>query len=47
LEAILKSKSKILGIVKSELKELADKFGDERRTQVVARGVKDFSVLRI
>jgi DNA gyrase subunit A len=44
LEAILKSKTKILSIVKSELKELAEKFGDERRTQVVARGIKDFSI---
>jgi DNA gyrase subunit A len=44
LEAILKSKTRILSIVKSELKELADKFGDERRTQVIARGVKDFSI---
>ncbi|HTX86714.1 MAG TPA: DNA gyrase C-terminal beta-propeller domain-containing protein, partial [Candidatus Nanoarchaeia archaeon] len=44
LEAILKSKTKILSIVKTELKELADKYGDERRTQVVARGVKDFSI---
>jgi len=44
LEAILKSKTKILSIVKTELHELADKYGDERRTQVVARGVKDFSI---
>jgi DNA gyrase subunit A len=40
----LKSKTKILSIVKTELKDLADKYGDERRTQVVARGVKDFSI---
>jgi DNA gyrase subunit A len=44
LEAILKSKAKILQIVNTELKELAEKYGDERRTQVVARGVKDFSI---
>jgi DNA gyrase subunit A len=44
LEAILKSRTKILNIVKTELKEIADKYGDDRRTQVVARGVKDFSI---
>jgi DNA gyrase subunit A len=44
LESILKSRTKILNIVKTELGELTEKFGDERRTQVVARGVKDFSI---
>jgi DNA gyrase subunit A len=44
LEAILKSVAKIRGIVRDELKVLADKYGDERRTQVVAHGVKEFSV---
>jgi DNA gyrase subunit A len=44
LEAILKSRARILSIIKTEIKELADKYGDERRTQVVAHGVKDFSV---
>ncbi len=44
LESILKSKTKILGIVKSELNELTEKYGDERRTQVMVRGIKDFSM---
>ena len=44
LEAILKSVAKMLAIVRSELREVTDKFGDERRTQVVAHGVKDFSM---
>lgn len=44
LEAILGSKVKILGIVKKELIDLNERFGDERRTRVVARGIKDFSV---
>ncbi len=44
LEAILKSKTRIKGLVKSGLKELTQKHGDERRTQVIAHGVKDFSV---
>jgi len=44
LETILKSVDKIRSIVRDELKALADKFGDERRTQVVAHGVKEFSM---
>jgi DNA gyrase subunit A len=44
LEAILKSAAKIRSIVKDELKELADKFGDERRTAVVSGAVGEFSM---
>lgn len=44
LEEILKSKAKIKSIIKEEIEALTDKFGDERRTEVVSRGVKDFSV---
>ncbi|MFA5109498.1 MAG: DNA gyrase subunit A [Patescibacteria group bacterium] len=44
LEEILKSVAKIRNIVKTELKALADKYGDERRTQVIAHGIKDFSM---
>ena len=44
LEAILKSVAKIRKIVKDELRVLADKYGDERKTAVVAHGVKDFSI---
>ncbi|MBN2853988.1 DNA gyrase subunit A [Patescibacteria group bacterium] len=44
LEAILKSVIKMRRIVSEELKALVDKFGDERRTQVVAGGIKNFSV---
>ncbi len=43
LESILASEAKILGIVKTETKELRDTFGDERKTQVVAHGVKEFT----
>lgn len=42
LEAILKSEKKILNIVKTDLTELTDKYGDARKTRVVAGGVKDF-----
>lgn len=44
LEAILKSKAKMLGLVKSELLEVAQKYGDDRRTKIVKGGVKNLSV---
>ena len=42
LESILKSKKKILGLIKDGVQEVRDRFADERRTQVVVHGVKDF-----
>jgi len=44
LETILKSVSKMLTIVRDELKALVDKYGDERRTTVVPHGVGEFSM---
>ena len=44
LEALLKSKSRKMTLIKKELKELADKYGDDRRTKIVARQAKDFSM---
>ncbi|MFA5754087.1 MAG: DNA gyrase subunit A, partial [Patescibacteria group bacterium] len=44
LEAILKSVAKIRAIVKDELKALADKYGDDRKTDVISHGVKEFSM---
>jgi len=44
LEAILKSLAMIRAIIKDELKEIRDKFADERRTQVMVHGIKDFNV---
>jgi len=44
LEGILKSRPKLLAIIKKELVELTEKYGDERRTAVVEHGIKDFSV---
>lgn len=43
LEAILKSPSRISLIIKNELKEIKDKYGDERRTQVVKGKLGEFS----
>jgi DNA gyrase subunit A len=36
LRAILADEKKVLGLVKSELQEVADKYGDERRTEITA-----------
>ncbi|KKR32939.1 MAG: gyrase subunit A protein [Candidatus Falkowbacteria bacterium GW2011_GWF2_39_8] len=44
LEAILKSQAKIRSIIKEEIDKLLEKFGDERRTKVVASPVGEFSV---
>ncbi len=44
LESILKSQKKILGIVKSEVTELRERFADDRRTKIIAHGVKEFSI---
>ncbi len=43
LETILKSKAKMMAIVKSELLEMAEKFGDDRRTKIIKGGVKMMS----
>ncbi|NCT01881.1 DNA gyrase subunit A [Candidatus Parcubacteria bacterium] len=43
LEAILKSKAKMMSIVKADLLEVASKFGDDRRTKIVKGGVKQLS----
>jgi len=44
LESILASKTKIKNIIKKELNEVVEKHGDERKTRVISRGVKEFSV---
>ncbi|MFA6427169.1 MAG: DNA gyrase subunit A [Candidatus Magasanikbacteria bacterium] len=43
-EAILASPKKILGLIKDEIQDIKSKFADERRTQIVAHGVKEFSI---
>lgn len=44
LKDILANPKKILSIIKKELSEIAEKFGDDRRTKVVKGGVKILSV---
>jgi DNA gyrase subunit A len=43
LEAILSSKKKILGIIKGEVTDMRDKYGDERRTQIVPQAIGQFN----
>ncbi|MDP2651981.1 MAG: DNA gyrase subunit A, partial [bacterium] len=43
LKEILSSPRKILAVVKAELAELAEKYGDDRRTRVVRGGVQNIS----
>ncbi|HTM67671.1 MAG TPA: DNA gyrase subunit A, partial [Candidatus Binatia bacterium] len=43
LESILRSPKKITNIIQAETKGLKEKYGDERRTQIVPHGVKEFS----
>ncbi len=44
LKDLLKSPAKILTIIKKELKEISEKYGDERRTKVVKHGAKSISL---
>ncbi len=44
LEGLLKSEKKIETVVKKEVEGLRDQFGNERRTKIIAKGVKDFSM---
>ncbi len=43
LQKILSSAKNILAVVKSELQELSEKYGDDRRTRIVKGGVKNIS----
>ncbi|HUX81110.1 MAG TPA: DNA gyrase subunit A [Candidatus Paceibacterota bacterium] len=44
LQDILSSPKKILAVVKKELEELMEKYGDDRRTRIVRGGVQNISV---
>jgi len=43
LEAILKSRAKVLGLIKGELNEIREKYSDERRTKVYRNAIGEFS----
>jgi DNA gyrase subunit A len=44
LESILASPKKVLSIIKKETLDIKEKFGDDRRTKIVAHGVKEFTI---
>ncbi len=44
LESILKSPKRMLDIIKAEVLEMKEKYGDERRTQVVPHPLGEFSM---
>ena len=44
LKAILASAKKVISIIKDEIKEIRDKYGDERRTKIVKHSAKNFSI---
>jgi len=44
LKDILSSPKKIMTVIKDELKELGEKYGDNRRTKIMKGGVKNISV---
>ncbi len=43
-EELLGSKAKLMTVIKKELKEIAERLGDERRTKIMKRGTKNFSM---
>ncbi len=43
LQAILKSEKKMLSIIKGELTDIKEKYGDERRTKIVKHKAKEFN----
>lgn len=43
LEAILKDEQEILKIIKAELEDIKDKYGDERRTKIIPQELGKFS----
>lgn len=44
LESILANPKKILALIKQEVKDIKEKYADERRTEIIAHGVKEFSI---
>jgi DNA gyrase subunit A len=44
LEALLASEKKILAVIKDETAALKGKYGEERKTQIISHGVKEFTV---
>ena len=45
LEGILKSEKKLMNVIKKELREIADQFGDDRRTQIIREEADETPVI--
>ena len=43
LKGILGSEKKVRGMIKTELADIKERYGDERRTKIVKHGVKEFN----
>ncbi len=43
LESILKDRKKIMGVIKEDLREIREKYSDERRTRIFKGAIGDFS----
>lgn len=43
LRSILGSEALLLSVIKDELREIASRYGDDRRTEIVSGGAEDFS----
>ena len=43
LQTLLKSPAKILKVIKDEIKDIKERFGDARKTRLVVGGLKDFN----
>ncbi|HWO07120.1 MAG TPA: DNA gyrase subunit A [Candidatus Paceibacterota bacterium] len=43
LESLLKSEKKMMDVIKKEVKELGEKYGDDRRTKIMKRGAQILS----
>jgi len=44
LETILKSKKKMMAVIRKETTEVMEKHGEDRRTKIVKTGIKEFSI---
>ncbi len=44
LESILKSAAKMLAVIRKEVEEIGEKYGDDRRTEIIPHGVKAFRI---
>ncbi len=44
LTAILKSEKKMLAVIATEVEEIRDAHGQERRTEIIKHGIKEFSI---